>query len=124
MSTTPERKSTLVAKVEEFPPGAMRLVKVGKQGVGVYNVEGRYHALSNYCPHRGAPLCLGEVEGSVKTNGDQYQLEWERDGEFLRCPWHGWEFDIETGQARARTEFKARRWNIFVEDDSIYLEGA
>ena len=116
-------RRTFVATVDEIPPGAMRLALVGRQGIGVYNVKGTFYALSNHCPHRGAPLCLGEVDGTVQTGGDPYQLEWERDNEFVRCPWHGWEFEIATGQARAVADYRAKSWKVTVDDDSIYLEG-
>jgi nitrite reductase (NADH) small subunit len=116
-------KRTFVASVDEFPPGTMRFLPVGKQGVGVYNVKGRFYALANYCPHRGAPLCLGAVDGVVQSGGEPYKLEWERDREFVRCPWHGWEFEIASGQSRALPDHRARSWKVTVDDGSVYLEG-
>jgi nitrite reductase (NADH) small subunit len=116
-------KRAFVARAEDFPPGTMRFVAEGKQGIGVYNVNGEYYALSNYCPHRGAPLCLGPIEGAVKAGGAPYQLEWERDKEFVRCPWHGWEFEIASGEARARSGHRARSWKVIVDDGAVYVEG-
>ena len=57
-------KRRLVCSLDELPPGAMKLVDVGKFGVGVYNVRGSLHAIVNYCSHEGAPLCLGFIGGA------------------------------------------------------------
>jgi nitrite reductase (NADH) small subunit len=113
----------LVGRVEDLPPGSVSVVPVGRYGVGVFNVGGRFYALSNHCPHRGAPLALGEVDGTVTTGEGSNELQWERDGECLRCPWHGWEFDIATGASLAFPERKAKTWAVSVEDGYVVLEG-
>jgi nitrite reductase/ring-hydroxylating ferredoxin subunit len=56
-------RRTHVCSLEELSPGEMKLVPVGKFGVGVYNVKGRLHAITNYCAHEGAPLCEGYTVG-------------------------------------------------------------
>lgn len=112
-----------VCTVEELPPGGVRVVPIGRYGVGVFNVNGEYHALSNHCPHRGAPLCVGEVEGTVNAGEEPYSLRWERDGELLRCPWHGWEFDIASGRALARPDIRAKTWKVSVVDGYVVVEG-
>ena len=119
-----ERSRRVVGRVQDLPPGSVTLLPVGPRGVGVYNVNGRYYALSNYCPHRGAPLCLGVVEGSVEAGERPYELIYGRDGESVRCPWHGWEFDIATGRARMVDGVSARTWNVVVEDGVVVLIGA
>ena len=118
-----ERKSHVVGEVADLPPGSVTLVPVGRYGIGVFNVGGVFHALSNTCPHRGAPLCLGEVEGTVTAGERHYDLAWERDGECLRCPWHGWEFDIATGAALAHPERKVKKWPVAVIDGVVVVEG-
>jgi nitrite reductase/ring-hydroxylating ferredoxin subunit len=65
--------------------------------IGVFNVGGKYFAYRNVCPHAGAPVCLGKICGTNLTS-DVYKLEYGREGEILRCPWHGWEFDLLTGE--------------------------
>ena len=124
MSTTPDTRSRShrICPVEELPPGGVRIARIGRYGVGVFNVDGRFHALSNYCPHRGAPLCLGEIEGTVRAGDEPYRIEWEREGECLRCPWHGWEFDIATGRALARTEVRAKTWPVSIVDGYVVVE--
>jgi 3-phenylpropionate/trans-cinnamate dioxygenase ferredoxin subunit len=85
-----------VASVSEIPPGGRKLVSVEGRSIGVFNVAGTYYALRNLCPHQQAPLCEGRVLGTtVPSRPGVYRVA--RDGEILRCPWHGWEFDIRTG---------------------------
>ena len=56
-----------VCSLDELPPGGMKLVDVGKFGVGVYNVRGALYAVVNYCSHEGAPLCLGLIGGTNES---------------------------------------------------------
>ena len=61
-------------------------------------MNGSFHALLNRCPHKAAPLCLGQVKYLV-TASRPYEFDVEREGEVLQCPWHGWEFDLRTGRS-------------------------
>ena len=88
----------VVARVGELTPGGRKIVEVEGRSIGVFNVDGDYYALRNMCPHQGAPLCLGDVTGTAAPSRPGEYI-WERDGEILRCPWHGWEFDIKTGRS-------------------------
>jgi nitrite reductase/ring-hydroxylating ferredoxin subunit len=88
----------VVGKVAELPPGERRIVEVEGRSIGVFNVHGRYFALRNTCPHQGAPLCRGAIKGVAEPSRPGEYL-WAREGEILRCPWHGWEFDITTGRS-------------------------
>lgn len=88
-----------LCKVSEMPPGSRKLVTIGGRDIGVFRLEdGRFFGLRNRCPHRGAPLCAGRLMGLV-TAERPYQLVRQREGEILRCPWHGWEFDLTTGRS-------------------------
>ena len=90
--------SHVVAAAVELPPGTRRIIEVEGRSIGVFNVDGRYYALRNACPHQGAPLCLGSIGGTmVESRPGEYR--WEREGEILRCPWHGWEFDLTDGKS-------------------------
>ena len=87
-----------VATVGEIPPGGRKIVEVAGRSIGVFNVGGRFYAVRNSCPHQGGPLCLGPTIGLV-TSDRPGEFRYERDGEILRCPWHGWEFDLATGRS-------------------------
>jgi len=88
----------VVATVDEIPPGGKKIVEVAGRSIGLFNLDGEYFALRNRCPHQGGPLCEGRIAGFVigDTPGE---YRYSRPGEILRCPWHGWEFDIRTGQS-------------------------
>jgi len=88
----------VVGTVTEIPPGQRKIVEVEGISIGVFNVRGAYYALRNRCPHQGGPLCLGSVKGTALPSAPGEYL-WAREGEILRCPWHGWEFDLLTGRS-------------------------
>ncbi len=103
----------IVATVDEIPPGGRKIVEVAGRSIGVFNLNGEYFALRNRCPHQGGELCRGPISGFLTSSGPgDYQVE--RPGEFLRCPWHGWEFDIRTGQSWFDPrQTRVRRYEVF-----------
>jgi nitrite reductase/ring-hydroxylating ferredoxin subunit len=70
-----------VASTADISPGEARAFIVGDHEVAVFNVDGHFHAIENFCPHQGGPLAEGFIEGSVVT-----------------CPWHAWCFDVTDGR--------------------------
>lgn len=113
----------VVCTSDELPPGARKVVTVEGREIGVFNVDGRLHAMLNRCPHGGAPICSGVIVGLSQSSGPgDYRLE--RRGEFLRCPWHGWEFDLATGQSWCdprRT--RLRNFEVKLEEGSNLVMG-
>ena len=87
----------VVCRVEDLQPGDVKIVEVDGRELGVFNVDGEFYALHNVCPHRGAPLCEGRITGEMK-GPEPGQYEIKRRGEIIRCPWHGYEFDITNGE--------------------------
>ncbi|WP_439578622.1 Rieske (2Fe-2S) protein [Elioraea sp.] len=90
--------SHVVAEAEELPPGSRKRVTVAGRAVVVFNLAGEFFALVDRCPHQGGSLCAGRQTGLVLSTGPGHYVL-ERKGEFIRCPWHGWEFDIRTGKS-------------------------
>lgn len=88
----------IVANVDEIPPGDRKILDVDGRSIGIFNIDGEFHAVRNRCPHQGGPVCEGYLTGFLKARipGD---YTYTRQGEILRCPWHGWEFDVKTGQS-------------------------
>ena len=88
----------LVAAVDEIPDGSRKLLTVAGRSIGVFHVNGEYFALRNRCPHQGGPLCQGKLGSWIDSpRPGEYNLS--RPDEIIRCPWHGWEFDLRTGQS-------------------------
>jgi len=105
----------VVCPVADLPPGGRTIVEVGGRSIGIFNVKGSYHALLNRCPHKAAPLCRGEVADLVLGSAP-YEYVVEREGEILRCPWHGWEFDITTGRSHFNPHrVRVRSYEVTVE---------
>jgi 3-phenylpropionate/trans-cinnamate dioxygenase ferredoxin subunit len=114
----------VVGTVTELPPGSRRIVNVNGREIGVFNVKGRYYALRNVCPHQSAPLCLGELTG-LTVSDDPGEIQWTREGEILRCPWHGWEFDILKGRTVFKSTARVKTYDAHVvkEVDVREIEG-
>ena len=87
-----------VATVDEIPVGGRKLVTIAGRSIGVFNVNGEYFALRNTCPHQGGPLCQGYLTGFLMAQVPG-KYDYSRRGEILKCSWHGWEFDVKTGQS-------------------------
>jgi nitrite reductase/ring-hydroxylating ferredoxin subunit len=88
----------VVAAVDSFAPGTARHVEVGGRGIAVFNADGTFYAVKDVCPHQGARLSTGQVVGWVRASQPGcYQFDADR--KFVRCPWHGWEYDLRTGQS-------------------------
>jgi len=105
----------IVATIDEIPPGERKLVQIAGRSIGIFNINGEFFALRDRCPHQGGPLCQGTLSGLMESDGPG-QYQYSRPDEILRCPWHGWEFDIRTGQSwfdPART--RVRRYDVYLE---------
>lgn len=105
----------VVGTVDDIPPGSRKVILVNGREIGVFNVNGEFFAVLNRCPHQGGPLCSGRQTGFlVAPLPGEYQLS--RPGEVIRCPWHGWEFDLRTGQSWCEpTKVRVRRYDVSVE---------
>jgi len=77
---------TKVAELSSFPEGSQNIVIIGKRKVALFHFNGKISALGNTCLHKAGPLGLGLVEKKY-------------DGYYVTCPWHGWEYNVETGSA-------------------------
>jgi nitrite reductase/ring-hydroxylating ferredoxin subunit len=88
----------VVGTVDEIPPGERKIVEVAGRSIGVFNVGGEFYALRNTCPHQGGPLCQGQLTGLLMARVPG-EYSYTHRGQILRCPWHGWEFDVKTGQS-------------------------
>lgn len=111
----------VAGRVEDIPPGTRLILPHGQHGIGVFNVNGTFAALNNYCPHAGAPVCVGKVTGTTRAEGP-YELTWEHEGEILRCPWHGWEFWLHNGKAVVGKPRAIKSYPVRVEDGLVIVD--
>jgi nitrite reductase/ring-hydroxylating ferredoxin subunit/multimeric flavodoxin WrbA len=97
-----------VASLSELPEGSSKIVKVKNSKVALFHFNGKITAIGNACLHKGGPLGLGCVE---KKHGSTY----------VTCPWHGWEYNIETGKAPPGYKDQQSVYEIKIEDDVILI---
>lgn len=91
-----------VASTAEVKPGSAIVVEVNGKTLAVFNVDGAFHAIDNTCVHRGGPLGEGDIHGNV-----------------VACPWHGWQFNVTTGECVKNPAAKVEVYQVKVEGDDI-----
>jgi len=113
----------VVATVDEIPVGKRKLVTVDDREIVIFNLNGEFYGLLNRCPHQGGKLCDGVLAGIVKSeNPGDY--DYSRSGEIIRCPWHGWHFDIRTGQSWGDPDrVYTKHYTVSIEAGKTLVEG-
>ncbi len=94
-----------VATVSECPPGPAVELVAEDRIVALYHVEGQWYALDGVCPHQGGPLGQGDLCGTIVT-----------------CPWHGWQFDVSTGQHCVSRAIQQPRFATKVEGQDVFVD--
>lgn len=113
----------VIATTDEIAPGERKLVTVEDREIVVFNLGGDYVGILNRCPHQGGKLCDGVVTGLI-TSDEPGKIKYDRPGEIIRCPWHGWFFDLRTGQSWGEPErVKTRNYNVAVAAGESLVKG-
>jgi nitrite reductase/ring-hydroxylating ferredoxin subunit len=111
----------LMARVDELPEGRARRFDAGRFSVCLVRSGDRVFALYDLCPHRQAHLSDGTV-GGTSIPSEVGVVEYGRDGEILRCPWHGWEFDVTNGRSLHDPDGqRVRSYSVRVDDGNVYV---
>lgn len=112
---------TLVGRSEDLPEGRVIRTIHGRTSVLVVRSGGVVHCVQARCPHQGADLSQGIVQGT-STSSRPGDFQYVRDGEIIRCPWHRWEFDLTNGSCLADPErYRVRAYATHEEDGKVYL---
>ncbi len=110
-----------VATVAEFESDGDRVIEeIDGLEVAVFRIDGEFHALANFCPHQSAPLCEGKLVGDI-TGKDGWRLEYDDDERNIACPWHGWRFDVTTGDNLETDRYAVPTYDVEVEDGDVYV---
>lgn len=104
----------------DLAPGERRIVSVEDKSIGVFNTGSQIVAVLNICPHALAPICLGALGGTTLPSKPG-EFVWGRENEILRCPWHGWEFDLHSGQCLTDRR-RLKRFPVIIRDERVYVE--
>ncbi|MBP86499.1 MAG: ferredoxin [Planctomycetaceae bacterium] len=94
-----------IASIDDCPPGTACELVVEDRIIALYNIDGTFHALDGICPHQGGPLGKGTLTGCVVT-----------------CPWHGWQFDVTTGQHQTSASLRHAPFAVKVDNDAVWVD--
>ena len=109
-----------VGALDELEREGRIVARVGGREVGVVRDprSGSLHGIRNRCPHHGGPLCLGTVRERLVGAPGRYDVGGQR---VLRCPWHGWEFDLETGRCVDEPSLRAAVYTVRVGGNRVLV---
>ena len=115
-----------VADTDAFAPGERRIVETEHGiSIGVFNIDGEYRAILNNCLHQSGPLCEGSLEPEIVAgwSGPGTRVS-EEYGENLvvKCPWHGWEYDLESGRLLRDEDIAVPVFDVVISDGTVYVE--
>ena len=116
------KQEVAVGAAAGFPVGRFVVMDVAGQQIGVVQLKnGELRAVRNWCPHKGAPICRGVIGGTWPPSAPG-ALEYGRDGEVLVCPWHGYEYDLDTGRELYQpVPTRLRMFPVTVRDGQVYV---
>jgi nitrite reductase (NADH) small subunit len=110
-----------IGTLDEFHEGERKIIEVNGRSVGVYRLSGKLHSLLNYCPHQGAQLCQGFITPWVQSPRPG-EFKYVQEGEIVKCPWHGWEFEIKSGCMVVDNKVRTRTYDITVETFDLSVD--
>lgn len=114
-----------VASVDELDHGDRKIVTIEGSSIGVFNFDGEYYAAANRCLHEGGPVCEGRLRGALvgeyKEPGERVEEKFS-DTPAIACPWHGWEYDLTTGEHLGDPEVMLPTYETEVRDGTIYVK--
>ena len=94
-----------VARRDEIPDGTGKTVEAGGRKIALFNAGGQFYAIDNSCRHRGGPLGEGDLMGTTVV-----------------CPWHGWEYDVTTGQNVDDASVTVACFAVRLDGDDILID--
>jgi len=115
----------LVGPTDAMANGDRQIIEHNGVQIGVFRWEGEFFAYRNQCPHQGGPACEGLLMHRVEEVLDedkQYRGQtWNLKEMHFVCPWHGYEFDMRTGECAADRRVRVRAYRTEVRGDELYV---
>lgn len=109
----------------EFEEGGRRVVAHNGLEIGVFRHKGRFFAYENYCAHQGGPVCQGQIYQRVvedfAQDGTSLGFRFSEDHSHIVCPWHGYEYDLESGRFPTNPKLRLRSFEVTVRDGDVYV---
>lgn len=114
-----------VSKAAEFKEGDRRIVKTAKGEVGLFFEGGTFYAYANLCPHQGGPACEGIMMNRVVdviAADRTYQGQTFSDDRHIVCPWHGYEYDLKSGECAGDRRMKLKKFEVVRRGDDVLIK--
>ena len=125
--TTDSTTEVFAGTIHDFDHERRVTVSVDGREVVVLRHGGRFHALANECLHMGGPvgegLLMGRVEAILTEDKRVLGERFSEDEIHIVCPWHGWEYDIETGECAAFRRIRLRKYEAVQLGEDVYVIG-
>ena len=114
-----------VAKAKQFPDGERRIVSHAGCEIGVFHWQGQFYAYENLCVHQGGPACEGimmhKVEDIIGADRSWQGQKFSSEKIHFVCPWHGYEYDLKTGECVADRSLKLKSFEVVKRGEDIYV---
>jgi nitrite reductase/ring-hydroxylating ferredoxin subunit len=111
-----------VCTSDDLGAGQMATAQLGPMPIVVIRApDGSLHALLDKCLHQGGRLSRGVLTSDSSSSRDVGDYPFERHGEVVRCPWHGFEYDIRTGCLLAERSRCVRTFTVIEEDGKVFV---
>jgi len=114
-----------VAKIVDLPEGERKIVQHGAHDIGVFHWGGQFYAYANMCLHQGGPACEGliiaKVEEKIAPDRTSKGMYFSDTETHFVCPWHGYEYDIKTGECVSDRKLKLRKYKVVQKGDEVYV---
>lgn len=114
-----------VCRSDELKEGAVRVCTIGDVEIGIIRHNGGCHAYKNVCPHQGGPVCEGvrmpQVEDVIDENGLFVCQKFNKSDMHIVCPWHGYEFHIESGEHVIDPKVRLKKYDVVEREGQIYV---
>jgi nitrite reductase/ring-hydroxylating ferredoxin subunit len=115
----------VVASTEQVPERGRLVVDVAKTEIGIFRFRGELYAYENVCPHQGGPVCKGRLVSRVTEILDSDKcsrgLDFDESDLHIVCPWHGYEYSLESGSHPGRAQIRLRSFPVFESEGTIYV---
>jgi nitrite reductase/ring-hydroxylating ferredoxin subunit len=110
-----------VASVGELEEGIPKVVRGGRREIVLVQWDGGVFALRNICPHQSQSFAGGVVGKRIEGTGKPGQIVIRHDSPLLTCPWHRWEFELESGRCALDPGIRVRTYETIVEGDRVFV---
>ena len=114
-----------VCTLDDLEEGERKTVETDRGAIVVFNHEGALYAVSNTCLHDGGPICRGSVHGALEreiTPPGERDHEYFSDRPAVACPWHGWEYYLDTGEHVGDDDLVLPTYEVVVDDGDVFVD--